>query len=104
MLTRHKVVHQYQHRPGLPPPLHCYGHGYLPQAQHPGPVTSRATLYGQGGLLGGAVTLGARAPVGMTRGGSGYGYLGMDPSDPSTWPRPFNPAPGMIAWLNWQVR
>lgn len=119
MPMRKFLTHSYQTRPGGygPPPLHVYGQGHLPQAQYAGTApalarsvhaepaaTGRGRLYGSGGLLGGAVTLGARAPVGMVTGGTGYGYLGMDPSDPLTWPRPFNPAPGMISWLNWQVR
>lgn len=102
------LTHSYQDRPGGygPPPLHVWGEGSLPQAQHAGvpAATDRARLYGSGGLLGGAVTLGARGPTGMVSGGTGYGYLGMDPSDPMTWRRPFNPAPGMISYLNWQVR
>lgn len=31
---------------------------------------------------------------------SGPGWKGMDPSDPSTWPRQWNPQPGMISYLN----
>ena len=31
---------------------------------------------------------------------SGPRYNGMDPSDPATWPRPYDPQPGMIAQLN----
>ena len=27
-------------------------------------------------------------------------FAGMDPSNPSTWVRPFNPQPGMVARLN----
>jgi len=27
-------------------------------------------------------------------------YLGMDPSDPGTWPRPYNPQQGMFARLH----
>jgi hypothetical protein len=50
--------------------------------------------------MGGAVTLTAGGPTGMRRGRTGYGYLGMDPSDPSTWPRPFVPSTGMISYLN----
>lgn len=117
-MARKFLTHAYQTRPGGygPPPLHTYGHGHLEQAQYAGatpgrtpsvhenPGTGRARLYGSGGLLGGAVTLGARGPTGMVNGGTGYGYLGMDPSDPLTWPRPFNPAPGMISYLNWQVQ
>jgi hypothetical protein len=99
------LVHQYGTRPGGygPPPVHTWGHGSLPRNGYAGRMT-RGQLYGAGGLLGGAVSLGARSPTGMVRGNTGYGYLGMDPSDPSTWPRPFNPAPGMIGWLNWQSR
>lgn len=99
MLTRRRVTHQYGHHPDdySPPPNHVYMHDH----QYPEP-TSRAVLYGQGGLMGGAVTLRMRGPSGSTAGNTGYGYLGMDPSDPTTWPRPFNPAPGMIGYLNWQ--
>lgn len=35
-------------------------------------------------------------PVGLTD----HPYVGMDPSDPVTWVRPYNPQPGMIAQLN----
>lgn len=31
---------------------------------------------------------------------AGPSYKGMDPSDPLTWPRPWNPVPGMISYLN----
>ena len=31
---------------------------------------------------------------------AGQPYLGMDPSDPVTWVRPYNPQPGMVALLN----
>lgn len=27
-------------------------------------------------------------------------YMGMDPSDPLTWTRPYRPEPGMISYLN----
>jgi hypothetical protein len=30
----------------------------------------------------------------------GPAFKGMDPSDPDTWVRPWNPAPGMIGYLN----
>jgi hypothetical protein len=60
-----------------------------------------ARMYGPGGgLQGGAVTLETRGWTGMRLGNTGYGYLGMDPSDPSTWPRPFVPTAGMISYLN----
>ena len=35
-------------------------------------------------------------PVGV----NGQPYLGMDPSAPVTWVRPYNPQPGMVAQLN----
>lgn len=97
MITRQQVTRQYDHCPGdyAPPPHHAGMHSHqLP------PPSSRAALYGAGGLMGGAVTLAARGPVGSRRGNTGYGYLGMDPSAPQTWPRPFNPAAGMISYLN----
>lgn len=98
MLTRRQVACQYGQRHGAPPPLHAPGHGH--SMQEP---SGRARLYGPGGGLmgGGAVTLTTRGPAGSAVGNTGYGYLGMDPSDPTTWPRPFNPAPGMIAYLNY---
>lgn len=94
MFTRGHVTSAYHETPGAPPPVHVamYYH------QH-APGQSRAQLYG-GGLMGGAVTLTAGAPTGMRLGDTGYGYLGMDPSAPETWPRRFNPAPGMIGRLN----
>ena|SRR5277367_852809 len=46
-----------------------------------------AQLYGPAGLVG---------PVGSTD----HPYQGMDPSDPITWVRPYNPRPGMISYLN----
>jgi hypothetical protein len=97
MITRGRVKHQYgasaQNVSG--PPFHVQMHDH----QYPEP-SSRAVLYGAGGLMGGAVTLSARGMVGQQRGSTGYGYLGMDPSDPLTWPRPFVPSSGMISFLN----
>jgi len=46
-------------------------------------------------LPGGAVVL-APMPVGA----DGQPFLGMDPSAPATWVRPWNPQPGMVAYLN----
>lgn len=66
---------------------------------HPRPMAPMPG-YGPGGLQGGAVVLNTAGWVGIRNGLTGYGYLGMDPSDPQTWPRPFRPAPGMIAYLN----
>lgn len=31
---------------------------------------------------------------------AGPTFMGMDPSDPLTWVRPWSPQPGMIAYLN----
>jgi hypothetical protein len=95
----------YRGVPGAPPPMHVYGNGHVPQAQYAGPAAEgRAVLYGaRGGLMGGVVVLSSRGFVGMRAGDTGYGYLGNDPSDSSTWTRPFRPAPGMIGYLNWQV-
>jgi hypothetical protein len=95
MFTRGHVTPQYHETPGAPPPLHAA----MPYHQH-SPGLTRDQLYGSGGLMGGAVTLTSGAPTGMRMGDTGYGYLGMDPSAPSTWPRKFNPAPGMVGRLN----
>ena|ERR1700734_1372890 len=99
MLTRGQVIPQYQHNPAPnAPPQHIAVHPH-----QKAPVMSRAQLYGAGGLMGGAVNLAARGLVGQSRGNTGYGYLGMDPSDPLTWPRPFVPTAGMISYLNFGV-
>jgi hypothetical protein len=57
------------------------------------------------GLLRGGVTQfsrgsGPAGPVGPV-GSTDRPYVGMDPTDRSTWVRPWNPAPGMIGWLNY---
>lgn len=44
---------------------------------------------------GGALVM-APLPAGL----NGQPYMGMDPSAPATWVRPWNPQPGMIAQLN----
>lgn len=46
-------------------------------------------------LPGGALVM-APLPVGL----NGQPYNGMDPSAPGTWVRPWNPQPGMVAFLN----
>jgi len=46
-----------------------------------------AVMYGPSGLVG---------PVGSTD----HPYVGMDPSDPVTWVRLYNPVAGMVAYLN----
>lgn len=52
----------------------------------------------------GALTLvplgGPAGPVGPA-GATDHPYAGMDPSDSSTWTRPYAPQAGMIAWLNY---
>jgi hypothetical protein len=55
------------------------------------------------GLLhrGGTVPVELTGPAGrVTQPGSDLPYTGMDPSDPATWTRQYNPQPGMIALLN----
>lgn len=84
MLTRGSVSHQYGHCPGAVPPFHAVGLAH---------VSNVASMRPRGGLLGGAVSL--NMPAGNW-GQTGYGYLGMDPTDPASWPRPFVPTAGMI--------
>jgi len=98
MITRGHVTPQYHgvQGAGAAPPHHIA----MPYHQQP-PGLSRGQLYGGGGLMGGAVTLTAAAPTGQRVGDTGYGYLGNDPSAPETWTRRFNPAPGMIGFLNY---
>jgi hypothetical protein len=87
MLTRGGVTHAYD----------SSGH----PATHPRPGPPVVPYGPGGGMTGGAVTLQPAGSVGVRRGHTGYGYLGLDPSDPSTWVvRSFNPAPGMITYLN----
>ncbi len=96
MLTRRAVTHQYGnpgHGDQSTPPWHVTMHPHQYTPHHP-------SLGRPGGLAGGAVTLQSPGVWGIRRGNTGYGYLGMDPSDPATWPRPFRPAPGMISYLN----
>lgn len=56
--------------------------------------------YGDWNHRGGALAL--QGPAGpVSRGDtSAIGYNGMDPSDPPTWVRGYNPQPGMVARLN----
>ena len=51
-------------------------------------------------LGGGAVRLARVDNVQPPQGPPGQPYMGMDPSDPQTWVRPWNPQPGMVARLN----
>jgi hypothetical protein len=66
---------------------------------HPVP---HITPYGARPCRGGGVAVqlgGPAGPVGPTP--NGMSFNGMDPSDPTTYVRPYNPQPGMIAWLNY---
>lgn len=47
---------------------------------------------------GGALTV--TGPVAMAGLPGGQPFLGMDPSNPATWVRPYRPQPGMIGYLN----
>lgn len=63
--------------------------------------TTHADLAGTAGdnarpCSGGALTL---APLPVVGAGN-RPFAGMDPSDPATYVRPWNPQPGMIAYLN----
>ena len=85
MLTRGGVCHQYGHCAGA-----------VPEFQAVAPAHARwlgRAAGPRGGLAGGAVIL--TMPPGNW-GRTGYGYLGMDPTDPGSWPRPFAPQAGMI--------
>ena len=78
MITRHAWP-DYEHSPGLPPPM-CHVH-----PADRGPSVPRGP-----GLVGGGAVLLTGLP--STPGGSsGYGYLGMDITDPASWPRQFRP-------------
>lgn len=103
MLTRRYVRHQYGN-PGLndysTPPYHVTMHPTC-YPQHNPPTDGRPTRLDGGGLFGGAVALRMPGGSGGFSAGSGYGWLGTDPSDPSTWiRRPCNPSNGMISFLN----
>lgn len=65
---------------------HQHGHG-SPLGLLRGGVPSFSRGSGPAGPVG---------PVGTTD----RPYVGMDPTEPATWVRPYRPAPGMIGWLN----
>ena len=89
LMTRDVRHHTSSHRPWMPPPLHAIH----PAAQHPTHLPDR------GGLAGGAVVL---TGIASTPGGSsGYGYLGMDITDPQSWPRPFRPQHTTAWYVSW---
>ena len=95
MLTRGGVTHQYGCHPDLysAPPFHVIMH----PAQYPYATDRSLFAFSR---IPPMVPLAAAGQPGIRRGiASNYdaGYLGMDPLDPQTWPRPLNIAPGMIA-------
>lgn len=104
MIDCRPFAHQYG-SPGIndysAPPFHVTMHSSQYPAHHTMAGRAVATP-GGGGLMGGAVRLNTAGRTGIRRGSTGYGYLGMDPSDPTTWPRPFNPSSGMIGYLNYR--
>lgn len=71
--------------------------GYAAISPYSAATARRMDLQGPRPCSGGALRITAPLPVG---GASGQPYLGMDPSAPATWVRPWNPQPGMIALLN----
>lgn len=113
MITRCSIFPPEPHDPAAPPPLHAVSPAdraaWSGRAVTPGGPLAAGTSepaqaaagprgYGaaRGGLLGGAVVF---TGLPSTPGGSsGYGYLGMDITDPASWPRPFNPQPSR-AWF-----
>lgn len=68
------------------------------QRCHEVPGHTMGGMYRSGGV---AVLLAQPAgPVGPV-GTTDHPYVGMDPSDPATYIREYNPQPGMISWLNY---
>lgn len=59
------------------------------------PHVTVAVAFRQRPCSGGALVM-APLPVGL----NGQPFLGMDPSAPVTWVRPWNPQPGMVGRLN----
>lgn len=89
MITRCGVPPMYAHDPGAAPPMH---------AVHP---AHRGQLPGRGGGLAGGAVVFTGLP--STPGGSsGYGYLGMDITDPASWPRPYQPQQTGAWFVRWQ--
>lgn len=71
------------------------------------PIAGSGRMHSRGGYLyyGGCGTHrpmdgAAAAPTVMAYTQAGPAFKGMDPSDPMTYTRPWNPQPGMIAQLN----
>jgi hypothetical protein len=70
--------------------------GHLGYA-YPHPYGRNHAISGRPGT-GGAPKVTAPLPVSIP---GQLPYAGMDPSDPATWVRPYNPQPGMISRLNY---
>jgi hypothetical protein len=87
MLTRGAVTHQYGYAGYYAEPYHVL----MLEDAYPVAGTREVARYAQIPLN----------PLVMTSGLAGFRpYLGMDPSDPGTWQRPFNPQPGMFTRLH----
>jgi len=90
MLTREGLTHQYGFAGYYAAPYHVtmLEDAYPASETQPRPEVAR---YAQVPLN----------PAVMSAGLAGFRpYLGMDPSDPGTWQRPFNPQPGMFTRLH----
>jgi hypothetical protein len=87
MLTRGGLAHQYAQGGYYPEPYHVV---FLADAY---PVAGRPEVA--------RVAPAALNPAVTAAGGAGFRpYVGMDPADPGTWPRPYNPQEGMFARLH----
>ena len=74
------------------PISYCHGDqafGHFGPSMHPRP---------RGGLMGGAVILTGVYSQGVP---TGYGYLGMDITMPSSWPRPYCPQQTSARFVRW---
>lgn len=91
MLTRRGVTHQYGYRPDWNYYAAPY-HVLMLSDAYPNPSMGiEVSRYYQ-------VPLNEAVAVSGTM--NFRPYLGMDPSDPGTWPRPYNPQQGMFARLH----
>lgn len=63
------------------------------------PVVHVSLAFGMPHPCGGGA-LAVRPDVAKAAGVGGEPFCGMDPSNPQTWVRPWNPQPGMIGYLN----
>lgn len=76
-----------------PPRTRSFPHTYSQRHPH---VTVSDGFAGHAHPIGGGGPVMNPMPVGL----NGQPYNGMDPSNPVSWVRPWNPAPGMIGYLN----